>query len=164
MLKLRYKGLGLEGEFKRDLEGNLSNSLELETEVEGLVWKYFLFIHHWIVIFCFSVFVSGVNVSCKQELVTADLSLVTGSPSWPLIGWQDDSLTCSEHGDNYNYRRETCSRKCCSGALLCSTCQMQRMQRTAGDSQETLNLFHTGPQADGGFFFVSSIPTKPKIL
>ena len=30
--------------------------------------------------------------------------------------------------------------------------------------QFTNHPIHTGPQADGGFFFVLSIPTMPKIL
>ena len=86
------------------------------------------------------VFVSGVNVSCKQELVTADLWLVIGSQSWPLIGWAPDSLTCSEDGDNYNYRRATCSRKCCSGSVLCSICQLQTAAAGCRELQEIYDV------------------------
>ena len=106
-------------------------------------WNYFLFIllPLFIMGLLFSaprlVFVSGVNVSCKQELVTADLWLVIGSQSWPLIGWAPDSLTCSEDGDNYNYRRATCSRKCCSGSVLCSICQLQ----TAAGCRELQEIY-----------------------
>ena len=92
-----------------------------------------------VVIFCCRL-VSSVNVSCKQELVTADLSLVIGSH--PGL-WLADIMT-AWHAHKTGIIIITVERHAAGSAAVAQfyvAPDICRLQGTAGDSQGTSNLF-----------------------
>ena len=92
-----------------------------------------------VVIFCCRL-VSSVNVSCKQELVTADLSLVIGSHAGL---WLADIMT-AWHAHKTGIIIITGERHAAGSAAVAqfyAAPDICRLQGTAGDEQGTSNLF-----------------------